>query len=81
MSETPKSFAGHLVSTIKTMIEHYATIQVLGSVHSISPLIIVVDNSTNPFPATYLNSYTPAVNDRIVALRYRNTYLVIGKFT
>lgn len=80
MSETPKTFAHKLISTIKTMIEHYATIQVLGSVHSISPLTIVVDNNTNPFPSTHLSSYTPVVGDRIVTLRYRNTYLVIGTF-
>lgn len=53
----------------------------LATVTAVSPLTVTVDGATKAVPANHLNSYTPAVNDRVVCETYGRQILVLGTFT
>jgi hypothetical protein len=53
----------------------------LATVTAIGPIEILLDTAQTAQPASYLTSYTPAVNDRVLVLVYLNTFMVLGTAT
>ncbi len=58
-----------------------AASKMIATVTAISPLTVTVDGSTVAVAANHLNSYTPAVNDRVVCERFGRQVLVLGTWT
>lgn len=44
-----------------------------------SPFAVRIDGATSTNPARRLSSYSPAVGDRVLAVRYGTTLIVLGK--
>lgn len=50
-----------------------------GRVTQVSPLRVLLDNSDTEVGATRLDSYTPAVDDRVWLLAHKGSLLALGK--
>ena len=88
MNETTHSLLGtqRLVRAIRRIAAYVARAEIaqskmLATVTATSPLTVTVDGSTVAVAATHLNSYTPAVNDRVACEVYARQILVLGTFT
>ncbi len=53
----------------------------LATVTATAPFAVVVDGAASSVPAHHLDSYTPAVNDRVWAEVIGNQVMVHGTFT
>lgn len=51
----------------------------LGVVTSTSPLEVKLDGASTPSTASTMEHYTPAINDRVACVLFRNMLLIHGK--
>ena len=59
---------------------------ILGTVQTITPgagVTVLIDGETSATVKkyTYLSSYTPAVNDRVLIAEVAGSYVILGKIT
>lgn len=66
---------------IRALVPELATGYRLGTVTTASPLAVTLDGDPAPWPSVpqKIATYTPVLNDRVLALKVGRTYTVMGK--
>lgn len=50
----------------------------VGTVSTVSPLVVFMDGAATSSSAYHLADYTPVANDRVAVISYRDSLLVLG---
>ena len=88
MNENTHSLIGtqRTVRSIRKVASDVARAQIgaskqLATVTAVSPLKVTVDGTSVAVGAFHLNSYTPAVNDRVLCDLFGRQIIVLGTFS